>query len=127
MAYEAGTSSGTLQFTTYDPDAGFSASGGKTSNQTFLAQKVQPPVRPEWTFGEVFAVPFLAAIAFIIAASLNNAVLGIFLGLTVGSLMWYVINRRVSQKKPIYEKELSKWARSWICLRCGMTWLMRKH
>jgi hypothetical protein len=127
MAYQAGTSSGTLQFATYDPDTGLSVSGGKTSNQTFLAKKVRPPVRPKWTFGEVFAVPFLAVIAFVIAASLNNAVLGVLLGVIVGSLMWYVTNRRVSQKKPIYDRELSKWARSWICLRCGMTWLMRKH
>lgn len=145
MAYQAGTSKGTVNVMSYNPDIGITSSGGAVSNQTMLAKQVSPPTLDGADNGVLAAVLLTIVsftILFPIMAVLFSPIFKAdndFINLTallasfiVTSIAAFFVARHVYQaeakkfesRKVVHQNALAKWSRSWICLRCGSSWLI---
>jgi hypothetical protein len=136
MAYQTGTSKGSVRMGTYSEDGGFGLAGGNVSTQTMLAGNVQPPVDSSRTV-LVAAVAFCSLAVFIIAVLLLNLFApSSYLGLVgfllicptasfgAGFLAWRSGIPKVLAAETELRKAMHKWSHSWICLRCGKDWVI---
>ena len=125
MVYETGTSSGTARFLTTDGDSiGFG--GGRTSSQTVLAQKVKPPENPATPAGAFAALFLLPFAAMFFASILLPFWVGVIAAVAVAVAVWFGINIEEKKKKPVYKIQMERWLRSWVCLKCGTMWELKK-
>lgn len=124
MAYQAGTSFGKIKTASYTFNVGATVTGGKISNQTILASKLNPPSQSFQ--GGLLSLFFFVFVGFIVYAIFSPIlyILGIVLGF--GAFVFcvccvcYLIN---TSQKP-NQVEISQWGKSWICLRCGANWII---
>lgn len=141
MAYQAGTSSGQIQVTSYSEGDGFGVTGGQVRNQSLLAAKVAPPNQPESEFATGFVAFILAAIMACVVSYLLYFFLALFgydlagkltgMFSVIGLTIWWTIlfgnkmlpNRATRENQ--YNASMRVWKRSWICLRCGKDWQPR--
>lgn len=154
MAYQTGTSSGNLSVATYNPHTGFGVGGGKTSNQTILANQVRPPVAPSnsgcanvlafcllflmvfsisWTLpviivGKIASVSAPNASGMITGAA---AILFIVPAVVVAIYAYSYLQKGSAENEKRYladyQNEIARWSKSWICLRCGCVWLIENR
>ena len=119
VAYEAGTSTAEskssgmgIGFTANgDVGVGFSSGKTQTTNMSLLAQKVAPPeklkVRCEFLFEAASKVPYLVILP----------------TLAVGGLIFGIPNYLRFKKNKDWATRYAQWQRSWICHKCGHTFL----
>ena len=129
MAYVQGTSTGTIVAGSYTPGFGGTFTQGKTKSQTALATRTRPPVKPSISFGELLAALVLSSILAGVTAAFIPGLSSVFrfilfFGISIGGVVLaYIYQNRVLKKKlEQYNKAMSAWQRSWICLRCGHIW-----
>lgn len=124
MAYQNGTSSGTLSASSVgiglNGSINVAATTGKTSNQTLLASRLMPPIKPVESLGLIFAV---AGATFAVLFLIFNFGLAVLLALAASIGMFIFEHFRKKRKLPAYEKAVSQWQRHWLCNQCGNTWL----
>jgi hypothetical protein len=129
MIYTSGTSTGIFTAGSYTMGVGASITKGQTTNQSVLASRARPPLKPTMRFGLMvvaFVLTFIVSmILFEFLPAMSGEVkfllfLGVIAGLMVGV---YVLERkRLQPLTEQYAKDFAAWQRSWICLRCGNTW-----
>lgn len=129
MIYQQGTSTGTIQAISYGGDAGLIGTGGKTKSQSFLAQKATPPIQPEFSLSEVFASFFIFLLITVVILVLGLNGLGwiftfLFGVVAYSLLVFFIYNRykKVEKEKIPYQRLLTIWQNSWMCLKCGNGW-----
>ena len=130
MAYQTGTSSGRINTLSYNADVGFIGTGGTVTNRTMLASQVSPPVASDETV-EILVGFVLSIILLTITSIFLFSVIGVLgfpLGFVIiGGLVFglYKLTKPTRQKNKLnYEQNIAKWSRSWICLRCGASWII---
>ena len=129
MAYQSGTTSGTL--IGISERGGIGVAGGKS--QSVLAKSLKPPTA-DGSLGEGIAYIFIMVVAFnVIGVALMvliDPVLGIFISiaLTIAVGIFGVIKGRRSkgENERNFKLAMDRWRRSWICLKCGGTWLVHQ-
>jgi hypothetical protein len=136
MAYKTGTTNGRVRMGTYSDGDGFGIAGGNVSTQTVLANNLKPPVdNAELALILVIAVcsigVFILSILIfnIIGASsflglLGFAVISPALAVCAGIMVWKSRKPRLLAAKREFQKAMHKWSHSWICLRCGKSWVI---
>ena len=142
MAYQAGTNSGHIQVTSYTEGNGLGVAGGQVRSQSLLAAKVAPPNQPESEFATGFVAFLLVGLmASLVSFALYFAIAlfgydtaGKLIGMfsLIGLTIWWTIsigdkmmpNRKIRENQ--YHAAARVWKRSWICLRCGEDWQLRK-
>lgn len=140
MAYTANTSSGTFAAGGFTLGAGATLAAGKIKQQSGLAARVQPPSPPRlaqffhvWLYSlaiilVVVAISGWAATLFdpLLSTPLAGFVIGVptVIAVLIFPLMLHRRAKTNNQKLgEIYEHALERWKSSWICLRCGYTWI----
>jgi hypothetical protein len=129
MAYQTGTSK--LLMIGISEGGGLGLGGGK--NQSALAKSVKPPEPPS-SVGESIALIILLVVGFnILGAALMLLIdpfIGIFVAvaLTIAVAIFGAIKSRSGKDKGQRQFHLAtdRWRRSWICLKCGGTWLVHQ-
>lgn len=129
MVYTEGTSTGTFAAGSYTLGVGATLTKGQTTNQSILASRTQPPIKPTISLGLiVVAFVFSFIIAMILFSLLPNfsgeLKFLVFLGVIAGlmALVYFLERKRQQPRVEQYEKDIAVWRRSWICLRCGHAW-----
>ena len=129
MIYQSGTTTGTSQTLAYGGEVGLIGASAKTKSQSVLAQRVVPPIKPEFSLSEVLAVG--AIIAIIIFTSIGLLAFGLHWILVIlialaatGGVVYFTIQKinSVEKAKYPYERALTIWQNSWMCLKCGYNW-----
>jgi hypothetical protein len=99
------------------------------TNQSVLASRTRPPVKPSMRLGVMVAAFVLTFIVLMILFAFMPAMPGevkflLFLGLMAGLMVGvYVLEcKRTQPLMERYGKDFAAWQRSWICLRCGNAW-----
>jgi len=127
MAYETGTSSGVL--VGVNQAGGLGLAGGKSSSG--LAKKVKPPAKE--SVGESIAIIILLVVAFnflggVLMLFFNPFIgLGVAVGLTIVVAVFFAIKGRKNKdnQQRRFDFAMLRWRQSWICLRCGHSFLIR--
>jgi hypothetical protein len=128
MAYQTGTSAGKLRIATYNAEIGIGVGSGNISNQTLLAGSLKPPIAPNSSaslaislivgiVSPFFLRPFLSE-KWIILSSLLFISVPIF----SGYLTFKLLTKDNAEKLKHFQSVLSCWSKSWICLKCGISW-----
>jgi hypothetical protein len=141
MAYQAGTTSGHVQVTSYSEGGGLGVTGGKVRNQSLLAAKVAPPNPPEGEVTTGFISFLVAAVMASVASFVLYLAVALFgydiIGKLVGvfsaivfTIWWTFLignntfsNRKIREEQ--YNSAMRQWKQGWICLRCGKDWQPR--
>jgi hypothetical protein len=132
MAYETGTSHGRVRMAGITESGEIGLAGGGVSSQSVLARSVRPPAKIDGTFFAIVGVVLVVAVFFLsayIALVLGLGFWSILVGLVGAAGAGLIVNQSAGQtiKKADaeYENAIFRWTRSWICLRCGNSWLIR--
>jgi hypothetical protein len=140
MAYAANTSSGTLTAKSYTFGVGATLTAGQIKQQSGLASRIQLPSPPFLTsWGTTLIVSLMPVILVAIIAGqiatlfdplLMTPTSGVII--IVPSLMTAILlSPRIfkmmrvknEKKKEAYAHNIERWRKTWICLRCGHTWI----
>ena len=133
MAYSSGTSCGHVSAVTYSGGDNFGVVGGNTTVQTLLAQQLRPPEEPPFVVFLLTAVvgSIVAAVVIFFAVALTTGTdmygylaSGVGGAVTFGFGLWR-LDKSYNKIAAQYKKDTWRWNNSWICLRCGNTWLPR--
>lgn len=144
MLWMSGTASGSVSGTGITANGQIGLIGGTSSQQTFLAQSVAPPTPPPlrgFLFGCL--LPFIVCLvlttmlsALMTMVRLGSPVLakGLAPLLSNVSFFWLAIlciagslvlrNVYLQMKKQKLAPVLQTWERSWLCLKCGVSWVV---
>lgn len=129
MVYTSGTSTGSFTAGSYTMGVGATVTKGQTTNQSVLASRTRPPLKPTMRFGLMVVAFVLTLIVSMILFAFLPAMPGevkfmLFIGIIVGLMVGvYLLERkRLEPLAEQYAKDFAAWQRSWICLRCGNTW-----
>jgi hypothetical protein len=141
MAYKTGTSTGRVQMGTYSDGGGFGMAGGTVTNQSILAKAMRPPANGASTREGIMLVLCIifalgvAAVGMVFSQSLiggTSPIVGIAAALFLavctafglGGLLYKVEGPKIASLKRQFELATHKWSHSWICLRCGKSWVI---
>jgi hypothetical protein len=142
MVYETGTSFGTVSVASYNEEFGVSVGSGKVSNQTLLASQVTPPAKVSSAaefmivlipVGLILALGFYVTrielpVFFKDTALTILTIAGLGFTFTICATILFFFfkweSKASKQRKLEYTKEITRWQRSWICLRCGEKWVI---
>lgn len=144
MLWMSGTASGNVSGTGITANGQIGVFGGSSSQQTYLAQSVAPPTAPPlrgFLFGCL--VPFIVclvlttmlsalmtmvrfgspALAKVLAPVLSNS---LFFWLAILCIAGSLVLRNVylQMRKQKLAPALQTWERSWLCLKCGVSWVV---
>jgi MFS-type transporter involved in bile tolerance (Atg22 family) len=132
MINRGGTTTGSFGAVSYGLNAGVIGTKGKTSNQSVLAQQTAPPPKA----GRGAGVYVLAGFAGLVGYGLINAILNMFgyelisvMGLVVFAVVSFIayvfLDKHERAKTSEWEDEMQTWNNSWMCLKCGFTFISR--
>lgn len=128
VAYQSGTSTGSFGGIGVDLQGDVGGFGGVSSSQTLFAQSVSPPTargnNPRGLIGLIVGgILTIFSLGFYHNASGSSikavCVLLICAGILclIGSLYFCFTDHALVMKA--HKRDLEKWARQWVCLRCG--------
>lgn len=126
MAYQTGTTTGAL--VGISEGGGVGVAGGRS--QSMLAKNLKPPT--ETSVGDSVAMIILLLVVFNLVGAVLMILLDPFIGifvaiaLTIGVAIFGFLksNSGKDQRKQEFQRAMHQWAHSWICLRCGKSWLI---
>lgn len=126
MIYQGGTSTGTHKSISYGANVGIIGTGGKSSSQSLLAQQVAPPPMPKLTNSD----KFFAVCCFLVGTAIFNALIsnqiplfGFVFGLALAGGFLFFKSEQIAVKRNLWKQTIQQWQNSWMCLRCGFTWI----
>jgi len=134
MIYQSGTSVGSVSGIGIDGDGGFGLASGRGVSHTLLARKAAPPSSPIFylVLGFIFIVggffaTFTGASYTVLyfSVTLWAPLIGFCLAVAVGVLAFKVIYDGYKKHQAEYEIQADRWENSWMCLRCGYSWMPR--
>jgi predicted nucleic-acid-binding Zn-ribbon protein len=128
MAYQTGTSSAAM--IGISQPGGIAAGAGKSSSA--LAKNVKPPEKE--SVGESIGIIVAMIIVFnflgVALMVLVDPFVGIFAAiiLTIGGGIFGVIKsgKGKAEKDRVFQVAMKRWRQSWICLKCGGTWMVHQ-
>jgi len=140
MAYKTGTTSGVIGMGTYS-DGGLGVTRGTVKSQSDLARSLKPPTNPAPNVVIVLcvlvsaAILFLAflVITFIPFAVASSSVIWWTVGISfaapliaigVSYMTWQSRRAELRAAEVAFRTAMHSWSHSWICLRCGGSWLI---
>jgi len=134
MAYNAGTTSGNIKMGTFSHGDGFGVAGGKLNSQTLLARTVNPPSPPS-TGAEIA----LMIVTSVILGGVSFFLFNIFFSSGIATLVSWAVTigigfalyfkyfkGQIASKKKMHSSAHFRWLQSWLCLRCGNSWIPQK-
>jgi hypothetical protein len=133
MAYSSGTSNAKLTGLTFSEGDSFGVVSGKSTSQTLLARQLRPPTGPSYIFNTAVAAfgaigaGVLMFLSFAICfGNVGYSFLAAFFGaIMVAGVAFWQLDKNFKSQEAKYKRELWRWQNSWVCLRCGNTWMPR--
>ncbi len=131
MIYQSGTQTGNFKAVSYGLKAGVIGTGGKTNSQSILANQTAPPPMPGVTAEHVIVavvvgVVCIAVFNFALSATGREAPAALAVMIFIASSLGFLIynGRKIAQKRELWQSKIKTWENSWMCLKCGDTWIV---
>lgn len=120
MIYQSGSSAGSFKAISYGLNAGVIGTGGKTKNQTYLAQSAAPPKMPQLQTADWLFAFFIGAVAFWVIADATGTPAAGAVAFVIG-LFGFIGFRfyLIEQAKQKWKVKIKEWESTWMCLACG--------
>jgi ribosomal protein L40E len=130
MAYKTGTSHGVVAIVGSGGEGDLGLAGGISKTQSVLADNLKPPAPPDGALKS-------AALIFLLVVLFNMVTIGLtflvswFVALPVGAAVTIAVavfgmskaKNSKGEEQREFESAMKRWTRSWVCLKCGGTWL----
>lgn len=126
LVYESGTFTGTVVGLGANLDGDFGIAGGITQKGSLLASRLAPPTPPNRRGERAFVTLAAIVTGACIWVGVGKHFIEVVILAPCAIVAWIVgLRARLSHRKRVadYLRLTQAWDRSWVCLKCGHTWV----